>query len=170
MPETGVQSKNAQHFPLHVRPLQDEMQAPPRSGHPQFMPGHEIDRQMAGIINMISFCVYSIMIFLLLRKHRKNISEYLSYTSVGHSLSWLRWITICFVIAYSFVFLSIQFAPGIYRHPMLDPRWTPDFGTTFFIFTFCFFAVHQPVIYKRERPEEAPPEGDSSEKNMKNPG
>ncbi|MFH0974209.1 MAG: AraC family transcriptional regulator [Spirochaetota bacterium] len=100
------------------------------------------------LLVVISFLVYTTLILLLLQRHKKNISEYFSYDSIMLNLKWLQWVTLCFVIAYLFVFLSAQITPEIYAHPFLDRRISPDIALTFFIFAFSFFAVKQPVIFR----------------------
>jgi AraC-like DNA-binding protein len=100
------------------------------------------------VLVVISFLVYTILLLLLLQKHKKNISEYFSYDSFRLNLKWLQWLMLCFVISYSFVFLSAQITPKIYPYQFLDPRISPDIALTFFIFAFCFFAVKQPVIFE----------------------
>jgi AraC-like DNA-binding protein len=94
-----------------------------------------------------SFVTYSVLILLLLQKHKKNISEYFSYDSIRLNLRWLRWITICFVISYSFVFITVQINPKILYFNFFDPRISPDIAISFFILAFSFFAVKQPVIF-----------------------
>ena len=110
--------------------------------------------EMRGVINaciMLSLVVYTALIFTLLRAHRRNIPDYFSYDSLVVNLKWLNWITVCFIIAYGFVFLSAQFVPRFIGMPLLDPQIAPDVGTSFFIFAFSFCAIKQPLIFK-ERP------------------
>jgi len=110
--------------------------------------------EMRGVINaciMLSLVVYTALIFTLLRAHRRNIPDYFSYDSLVVNLKWLDWITVCFIIAYGFVFLSAQFVPRFIGMPLLDPQIAPDVGTSFFIFAFSFCAIKQPLIFK-ERP------------------
>ena len=107
--------------------------------------------EMRSVINaciMLSLVMYTALIFTLLRAHRKNISDYFSYDSLVVNLKWLNWITVCFIIAYGFVFLSAQGLPGFIRMPLLDPRIAPDVGTSFFIFAFSFCAIKQPTLFK----------------------
>jgi AraC-like DNA-binding protein len=110
--------------------------------------------EMRSVINafiMLSLVVYTALIFSLLRAHRRNIPDYFSYDSLVVNLKWLNWVTVCFIIAYGFVFLSAQGLPEFIRMLLSDPRIAPDVGTSFFIFAFSFCAIKQPVIFK-ERP------------------
>jgi AraC-like DNA-binding protein len=110
--------------------------------------------EMRSVINafiMLSLVVYTVLVFTLLRAHRRNIPNYFSYDSFVVNLKWLNWITVCFIIAYGFVFLSAQGLPEFIGMPLLDPRIAPDVGTSFFIFAFSFCAIKQPLIFK-ERP------------------
>jgi AraC-like DNA-binding protein len=110
--------------------------------------------EMRSVINaciMLSLVFYTALIFSLLRAHRRNIPDYFSYDSLVVNLKWLDWITVCFIIAYGFTFLSAQFVPKFIGMPLLDPQIAPDVGTSFFIFAFSFCAIKQPLIFK-ERP------------------
>jgi AraC-like DNA-binding protein len=110
--------------------------------------------EMRSVINafiMLSLVVYTALIFYLLRAHRKNIPDYFSYDSLVVNLKWLNWITVCFISAYGFTFLSAHLVPRFIGMPLLDPRIAPDVGTSFFIFAFSFCAIKQPLIFK-ERP------------------
>lgn len=124
--------------------------------------------QIPGAVTVLYFIGYSVMVMVMLRKHRKNISEYFSYDSYKVNLTWLRWITICFVAAYSFVFLSMQLKPELFTHPYLDPRMTPDIALAFFIFAFSFFSIKQPVIFISPGAEEGG--GPGQVKKPKDPG
>ncbi len=102
---------------------------------------------------IVSFFIYLLLIIKLLRVHEKKITDYFSYDSLQINLKWLKWITICFFLSYGFVITIVLFAPTFIRHQILDPRFAPDLGTTFFIFTFSLFAIKQPVIFKVENVE-----------------
>lgn len=145
------------HLPEDItgRPLphdRDRINPPPpddarKNGQ---IPRHP-ERKIRSILNaciVISLIVYTVLIFILLRSHRRNISDYFSYDSIAINLKWLNWITVCFFIAYGFVFFSAQFFPEFIRIPLSDPHVAPDVGTTFFIFAFSFCALKQPVIFK----------------------
>jgi AraC-like DNA-binding protein len=110
--------------------------------------------QVPGAVTVTYFVTYTVLILLMLRRHRKNISDYFSYDSFKVNLEWLRWLTICYFLAYVFVLLSLRIKPELFAHRFLDPRMTPDIALSFFIFAFSFFAVKQPVIFARPGPEE----------------
>ena len=95
---------------------------------------------------LLSFILYTYFIMKLLSRHEKNISAYFSFDSIKLNLKWLRWVTICFIISYLFIYFVITLRLGIFifhiRRPLI-----PDISLLFFIFAFCFFAVRQPIIF-----------------------
>jgi AraC-like DNA-binding protein len=172
MPQPDHEGGTIEH---HPGPGDRAMMPPPRPGGPDQRrppkgpkpgdphsrppepPGPEQNSLVAihvpGAVTVTYFITYTILILLMLRKHKKNISEYFSYYSFKVNLTWLRWLTICFVIAYVFVFLSLQIKPELFMHPYLDPRMTPDIALAFFVLVFSFFAVKQPEIFTAPDPE-----------------
>jgi len=111
--------------------------------------------------NIISFACYTALAIILLRRHDRKISEYFSFRSSRITLHWLQWTAASFALAFIFVFTASFLAPGlpVIQHPEPAPALEP-IGIVFFIFTFNFFALNQPVIYAEENPETAA--GDSA--------
>ena len=60
-------------------------------------------------------------------------------------------------------------APALLRHPLLDPRMTPDVALTFFIIIFGFFSLRQPVIFREPERQHGGGE-DQSEKKYEKSG
>lgn len=97
--------------------------------------------------NFLSIIAYSILIPVMLRGHKKKISEYYSFYSMSVNLKWLHWIVACFCIAFTYIFLTEDILFHLYRHPLLDPRFSHGIGLTFFIFAFSLFSIKQPVLF-----------------------
>lgn len=108
-----------------------------------------IENIIRGII-VLSFISYTIALLFLLRRHYRKIEEYFSYNSIMVNLGWLKWITICFFVSYGFVIVSSFVSPAYLRIQILNPFFTPDIGTVFFIIIFSLFAIKQPVIFAVE--------------------
>jgi AraC-like DNA-binding protein len=149
------------HLPGGVPPFTSGRPGPPHHG-PQL---HRVP--FLGIFTLISFISYTAAIVVMLIRHRKKMPDYFSYTSITMSLKWLQWIMVCFFISYSFVYLSLQMAPSLLRHPMLDPRMTPDIALTFFIIVFGFFSLRQPLIYREPERQEGEGEDQGGKKYEK---
>jgi AraC-like DNA-binding protein len=131
-------------------------------------------RDVFDTVCLLSLVTYTVLIFALLRRHRRNISDYFSYDSIAINLKWLNWITVCFFISYVFAVVSPQLLWDLLRIPQLDPGIKRDIGTSFFIFVFSFCAIKQPVIFKK-RPGQptvsgSPDPEDSKEKKYSKSG
>ncbi len=87
---------------------------------------------------------YSVMIFVVLRRHRKVVPDYFSHDSLAVNLKWLNWLTLSFVIMYLLVIA------GAWVH-----SFEIDTGTTVFIVVFGFAALKQPRIFFSTREEPA---------------
>ena len=100
---------------------------------------------------VLSFFSYTIALLILVRRHYRKLSEYFSYDSIMINLGWLKWITLCFFLAYGFVIAVSFLPPGYILNPVFNPFFTPDLSTVFFIIIFSLFAIKQPVIFKEVR-------------------
>jgi AraC-like DNA-binding protein len=108
-------------------------------------------RDVFDAVCLLSLVTYTVLIFVLLRRHRRNISDYFSYDSIAINLKWLNWIAVSFFISYIFVILPPQILWDLLRIPQFDPGITRDIGTVFFIIAFSFCAIKQPVIFKKSQ-------------------
>ncbi|MCU0849581.1 MAG: AraC family transcriptional regulator [Spirochaetes bacterium] len=101
--------------------------------------------------NILSFISYTVLAIILLRRHDRKISEYFSFRSSRITLHWLQWTAASFALAFIFVFAASFLAPRIplFQYPDPVPA-LESIGMVFFIFTFNFFALSQPVIYAEE--------------------
>ena len=89
-----------------------------------------------------SLLVYSALIFVTLRRHRKGLADYFSSDSLATNLRWLNWVTGAFVLLYLLV------AAGALAH-----SFELDNGTTAFIAVFAFAALKQPGVFPPPAPE-----------------
>ena len=113
-------------------------------------------RLIYGLSFFVSITSYSIVAFILINQHQRNIQNLVSYTSGRITLSWLLVISISFYVTYVAVFIL-----GVYiifaRNPSYDPSIPSYFGLTFFAFAFSFFGFKQPGIFKEILTEQKHP-------------
>jgi AraC-like DNA-binding protein len=103
-------------------------------------------RLIYGLSFFISITTYSIIAFVLINRHQRNIQNLVSYTSGRITLSWLLVISISFYVTYVAVFIL-----GVYvifaKDPTYDPTLPSYIGLTFFAFAFSFYGFKQPGIF-----------------------
>jgi AraC-like DNA-binding protein len=103
-------------------------------------------RLIYGLSFFISITTYSIIAFVLIRRHEKNVKQLFSYTSARITLSWLKLISIGFYVTYVLVFIV-----GVYvifkKELPYDPTIVSYFGLTFFAFAFSSYGIKQPGIF-----------------------
>jgi AraC-like DNA-binding protein len=103
-------------------------------------------RLIYGLTFFISITTYSIIAFVLIRRHERNVKELFSYTSARITLSWLKVISISFYVTYVLVFIV-----GVYvifkKELPYDPTLVSYFGLTFFAFAFSSYGIKQPGIF-----------------------
>jgi len=103
-------------------------------------------RLIYGLSFFVSITTYSVIAFILINRHQKNIQNLVSYTSGKITLSWLLVISISFYATYVAVFIL-----GVYiifaKDPSYDPTLPSYFGLTFFAFAFSFYGFKQPGIF-----------------------
>ena len=103
-------------------------------------------RLIYGLSFFISITTYSILTFVLIRQHEKNVKDLFSYTSTRITLSWLKVISISFYVTYVLVFIVGVFV--IFKQELpYDPTIVSYFGLTFFAFAFSFYGIKQPGIF-----------------------
>lgn len=112
-------------------------------------------RLIYGISFYISITTYSIIAFVLIRRHEKNVKDLFSYRSTRITLSWLKVISISFYVTYVLVFIV-----GVYvifkKELPYDPTSVSYFGLTFFAFAFSFYGIKQPGIFHQLYHERKP--------------
>jgi AraC-like DNA-binding protein len=103
-------------------------------------------RLIYGFSFFVSITTYSVVAFVLINRHQRNLKNLVSYTSGKITLSWLLVISISFYLTYVSVFIL-----GMYvifaRDPNYDPTLPSYFGLTFFAFAFSFYGFKQPGIF-----------------------
>lgn len=103
-------------------------------------------RIVYGICFFLSITLYSIMAFIHISRHQKNLKNTVSYTSGMITLNWLKIISISFYATYVVFFilgglnLFINFLP-------FDPYYTIFVFLTIFSFIYSFYAVKQPALF-----------------------
>jgi AraC-like DNA-binding protein len=103
-------------------------------------------RLIYGISFFISVTTYSIIAFVLISRHQKNIQNLFSYTSEKITLSWLKIVAISFYVTYILVFVIGVYV--IFKGELpYDPTIASYFGLTFFAFTFSVYGFKQPGIF-----------------------
>ena len=99
-------------------------------------------RLIYGLSFFISVTTYSIVAFVLINRHQRNIQNLVSYTSGKITLGWLLVVSISFYLTYVAVFIL-----GVYvifaRDPGYDPTLPSYFGLTFFAFALSFYGLNQ---------------------------
>ena len=93
-----------------------------------------------------SFSTYSIIVYVLLTRHRKAIREQFSYSSGKITLTWLLFVSITVYASYLLTFLSA----GIQMlsiHLPFDPKIFSFTGLTLFSFAFSFYGHKQAQIF-----------------------
>jgi AraC-like DNA-binding protein len=102
-------------------------------------------RIVYGITFFLSISVYSILCFIMIRKHQKRLMDTVSYTSGRITLNWLKILSITFYVGYLVVFTlgGIQILSQILP---FDPYITTFIFITFFSFLYSFYVIKQPEI------------------------
>ena len=117
-------------------------------------------RLIYGLSFFISITTYSVIAFILINRHQRNIRNLVSYTSERITLSWLLVVSISFYVTYVAVFIF-----GVYvifaKDPTYDPTLPSYFGLTFFAFAFSFYGFKQPGIFKEILTDNKPHRKDS---------
>ena len=103
-------------------------------------------RLIYGVSFFISVTAYSVIAFILISRHQKNIHNLFSYTSEKITLSWLKIVAISFYVTYVMVFIIGVYV--IFQGPIpYDPTIVSYFGLTVFAFAFSVYGFKQPGIF-----------------------
>jgi len=95
-----------------------------------------------------SFTTYSIIVYVLLTRHRKAIHEEFSYSSGKITLTWLLFVSITVYASYLLTFLSAGVQMLVIHLPF-DPKIFSFTGLTLFSFAFSFYGHRQARIFSR---------------------
>jgi AraC-like DNA-binding protein len=103
-------------------------------------------RLIYGLSFFISITTYSIIAFVLISRHQKNIRNIYSSTSTRINLSWLKVVSISFYVTYVLVFIVGVYV--IFKQELpYDPTIVSYFGLTLFAFAFSVYGIKQPEIF-----------------------
>jgi AraC-like DNA-binding protein len=103
-------------------------------------------RIVYGACFFLSITVYSILCFVLIRRHQRNIKNLISYTSGVITLNWLKIISISFYGAY-FVLFILGGLNMIGNYIPFDPYFIIFGFIALFSFAYSFYGIKQPVIF-----------------------
>ncbi|TSA33767.1 MAG: AraC family transcriptional regulator [Porphyromonadaceae bacterium] len=93
-----------------------------------------------------SFTTYSIIVYVLLTRHRKAIREEFSFSSGKITLTWLLFVSITVYASYLLTFLSAGIQMLVIHLPF-DPKIFSFTGLTLFSFAFSFYGHRQAQIF-----------------------
>jgi AraC-like DNA-binding protein len=104
-------------------------------------------RLIYGTSFFISVTTYSVIAFVLISRHQKNIQNLFSYTSERITLSWLKFVAISFYVTYILVFILGVFVIFNKESLPYNPTFVSYFGLTLFAFAFSVYGFKQPGIF-----------------------
>jgi len=121
-----------------------------------FGPGGGFDFRNEGqIINFVYFSlttlsisVYTVLAFIMIRKHKSNLSNIYSYRSSRNTLNWLRIISLMFLLIFTINFVVQYF--GLILSDDLVFMSFQSIGVVLFILMASFFGVNQDLIYSEQ--------------------
>jgi AraC-like DNA-binding protein len=106
-------------------------------------------RIIYGTSFFLSITIYSIMAFIEIGRHQKNLKNLVSYTSGVITLNWLKIISASFYLAY-FILFILGGLSMIGNFIPFDPYFVIFGFITIFSFVFSFYALRQPAIFGQE--------------------
>ena len=122
-------------------------------------------RIIYGTSFFLSITIYSILTFIEIRRHQRNLKNLVSYTSGVITLNWLKIISVSFYLAY-FILFILGGLNMIGNFIPFDPYFVIFGFITLFSFVFSFYGIKQPVIFGQEL-KQLPDEKKEIEKYMK---
>ncbi|MBK8884363.1 MAG: hypothetical protein IPN67_19005 [Bacteroidales bacterium] len=106
-------------------------------------------RIIYGICFFLSITIYSLLAFLELGRHQKNLKNLVSYTSGVLTLNWLKIISVSFYLA-CFVLFILGGLNMIGNFIPFDPYFVIFGFITLFSFVFSFYGIKQPAIFGQQ--------------------
>ncbi|HBE40474.1 MAG TPA: hypothetical protein DDW27_04600 [Bacteroidales bacterium] len=100
-------------------------------------------------VMFLSVTGYSIMAFILIKKHQDNLRNLISYTSNVITLNWLKILSISFYVAFLILFIlgGLNMIGDIIP---FDPYFVVFGFISVFSFVYSFLGIRQPVIFGQE--------------------
>ena len=104
-------------------------------------------RIVFAITFFISITAYSIATFVVIKRHKKRLKEFISYSSEKITLRWLVGLSITFYTGYvvMFIFGGVDILVGFMP---FDPYEISFISLTLLTFLFGVFGFHQPSIFE----------------------
>lgn len=102
---------------------------------------------IAFILLAASYLGYTVLILLMLARHRRSIADYYSSASGTTTLLWLKWTAIAFLATGIFIGVFTTLIPSIMFFHVISPGIADVYGIVFFTFVFCLFSVKQPQLF-----------------------
>jgi AraC-like DNA-binding protein len=106
-------------------------------------------RIIYGTSFFLSITIYSVLAFVEIGRHQKNLKNLVSYTSGVITLNWLKIISVSFYIAY-FILFIVGGLNMIGNYIPFDPYFVIFGFITLFSFFFSFYGIKQPIIFGQE--------------------
>jgi len=106
-------------------------------------------RIIYGTTFFLSITIYSILAFIEIGRHQKNLQNLVSYTSSVITLNWLKIISISFYCSY-FILFILGGLSIIGNFITFDPYFVIFGFITLFSFVFSYYAIKQPAIFEQE--------------------
>jgi AraC-like DNA-binding protein len=97
----------------------------------------------------LSVTIYSILAFIDINRHQKNLMNLVSYTSGIITLNWLKIISISFYAAY-FILFILGGINMLGNYIPFDPYFVIYGFITLFSFVYSFYGIKQPVIFGQD--------------------
>jgi AraC-like DNA-binding protein len=116
-------------------------------------------RIVYGITFFISITAYSTATFVVIKRHKQHLKDFVSYSSAKITLQWLVGLSITFYTGYvvMFIFGGVDIMVGFMP---FDPYEISFISLTLLTFLFGVFGFHQPSIFeelvKHDHRSEAP--------------
>ena len=115
-----------------------------------FVPDRFISlRIVYSTIMFLSVTVYSILAFIIIKRHQDNLKNLISYTSNVITLNWLKILSISFYVAFLILFIlgGLNMIGDIIP---FDPYFVVFGFISTFSFVYSFYGIKQPVIFGQE--------------------
>jgi len=103
-------------------------------------------RIVYGTCFFLSITIYSILAFIEIGRHQKNMKNLVSFTSNVITLNWLKIISISFYVAY-FILFILGGLNMIGNYIPFDPYFVIFCFIALFSFAFSFYGIKQPEIF-----------------------
>jgi AraC-like DNA-binding protein len=103
-------------------------------------------RIVYGTCFFLSITIYSILAFIEIRRHQKNMKNLVSFTSNVITLNWLKVLSISFYCAY-FILFILGGLNMIGNYIPFDPYFVIFCFIALFSFAYSFYGIKQPAIF-----------------------